>query len=199
LHPAAETAVDNVTSGVQPLHPVAGTGCNQRADGVQSLQERGAAVAPEPSVEPSREPSAASAGACNGRPVENTPDEAAAGIGEFFAALGPRWLLTVRQRERLAPLVTAALAAGWSAVALAEFVGANTVGVRSPCAVLAARLSPGELPAPWDTPPSLPPWCGACDETTRMLGYHGDAPRPCPRCKPAARRHGSGARPRGVP
>jgi Helix-turn-helix domain len=28
-----------------------------------------------------------------------------------------------------------------------------------------------------------PPWCGECDQVTRMLDYHGDAPRPCPRCK----------------
>jgi hypothetical protein len=29
------------------------------------------------------------------------PGEAAEGLSEFFAALGPRWLLTVRQRQRL--------------------------------------------------------------------------------------------------
>ncbi len=27
-------------------------------------------------------------------------------------------------------------------------------------------------------------WCGQCDEVTRMLGFDGDAPRPCLRCKP---------------
>lgn len=26
---------------------------------------------------------------------------------------------------------------------------------------------------------------GECDQVTRMLGFDGDAPRPCPRCKPA--------------
>ena len=74
---------------------------------------------------------------------------------------------------------------GWTPHALAAFTGANTTGVHRPYAVLAARLSPGELP----TPPvrsARPPWCGQCDQTTRMLDFHGDAPRPCPRCEPAA-------------
>jgi hypothetical protein len=35
--------------------------------------------------------------------------------------------------------------------------------------------------------PLLPPWCGECDEETRMLGWDGDEPGPCPRCKPIAR------------
>lgn len=49
---------------VQNLHPVPATGCNQRTNGVQLARERGAAVAPEPSlnhpepsVSPSRPPS----------------------------------------------------------------------------------------------------------------------------------------------
>src|SRR5690242_16011654 len=61
LHPVPETAVVNDASEVQPLHPAARTGCNHRSNGVQSFPERGAAVAPEPSIEPSREPSAACA------------------------------------------------------------------------------------------------------------------------------------------
>ena len=32
-----------------------------------------------------------------------------------------------------------------------------------------------------------PPWCGACDESTRMLGrYDGEMPSRCPRCHPLA-------------
>jgi hypothetical protein len=50
--------VDNWPNGVQQLHPAPGTGCNQRADEVQRAQLRGAAVAPEPYREPSREPAA---------------------------------------------------------------------------------------------------------------------------------------------
>jgi hypothetical protein len=60
-HPVAtgSEAVDNSANGVRQLQPAPGTGCNQRADGVQPVQSRGAAVAPEPSKEPCIEPSAA--------------------------------------------------------------------------------------------------------------------------------------------
>ncbi len=189
LYPAPGTAVDNVTHGVQPSHPGTGTGCNHRSNGVQPFPERGAAAAPEPPIEPSIEPSTTPAHD-HGVTSADTQDRAAetAGAGEFFAALGPRWLLTVRQSRRLAPSVTAALAAGWTPATLAEFAGANTAGVRNPYAVLAARLSPDALPAPVSQrPPARPAWCGQCNQDTRrMEGADGiDAGR-CPRCHPLA-------------
>jgi hypothetical protein len=191
-HPAAagSVAVDNWPGGVQPLHPGLGTGCNQRTDGVQRAPSRGAAVAPEPYEEPSREPAA-------GRETPDAAGTASGGgpAGEFFAALGPDWRLTAAQRARLARAVTAALNAGWTPQALAAFAGANTSGVRNQYAVLAARLAPAELPSAHRQRPARPPWCGECDQATRMLGFDSDAPRPCPRCKPslAARRAGNGA------
>ena len=103
--------------------------------------------------------------------------------GEFFAALGDGWRLTPTQRLKLVPAVTAALERGWAPRVLAAFAGANTNGVRNPYGALTARLSPAALPPP--RRPARPPWCGQCDQTTRMLGFHSDAPRPCPRCKPA--------------
>ncbi len=112
------------------------------------------------------------------------------GIGEYFAALGEAWRLTDDQRARLGPAVDAALRAGWTPASLAGFTGSNTEGVRSPYAVLITRLSAAELP-PAAAPVSRlsrPPWCGECDQRTRILGFDGDAPRPCPRCKPT---HGS--------
>ena len=107
-----------------------------------------------------------------------------------FAVLDDGWRLTADQRARLAPAVQAGLGAGWLPQALAAFTGANTAGVRNPYAVLAAPLSPAELPPQQRQRPARPPWCGECDEVTRMLGFDGDAPRPCPHCKPwaAARR-----------
>lgn len=190
LHPAA-AAVDNRPGGVQSLHPASGTGCNRRGNGMQLTRERGAAIAPEPSIEPSAEPSAAHAGTRGtGPPVENPPGGGAP--GEFFAALGPGWLLTARQRARLAPAVTVAAAAGWDPAALAAFVGANCAGVRSPYAVLAARLSPGELPAPRAPVPRRKPWCGHCDPDTRFLlderGLPADRPQRCPDCGSAPAR-----------
>jgi hypothetical protein len=147
---------------------------------VQLALSRGAAVAPEPSREPSSEPPAARA-----RALEAPAGRAADGggpVGEFFADHGDGWKLTAAQQARLSPAVSAALGMGWTPGALAAFTGANTAGVHNPCAVLAARLSPAELPAP-RTRPARPPWCGQCDQATRMLDFHGDAPRPCPRCK----------------
>jgi hypothetical protein len=179
-------AVDNRPDRVQQLHPEPRTGCNHRIDGVQQAHERGAAVAPEPSREPSMEPSAASAHA---RQVPATAGTAGGGqaVDEFFAVLDDGWRLTADQRARLAPAAQAALHAGWSSQALATFTGANTASVRNPYAVLAARLSPAELPPPPQPQrPARPPWCGQCDEVTRMLGFDGDAPRPCPHCKPWA-------------
>jgi hypothetical protein len=127
-------------------------------------------------MEPNLEPSAA---------AREAPIAKAAGgaISEFFAALGPNWQLTDPQRARLTTAVEAALSAGWTPNALAGFTGANTRGVRSPFAVLAARLSPAELPSP-PACTTRPPWCGECDERTRMLGFDGDAPRRCARCRP---------------
>lgn len=179
-HPVPDP-VDNWADGVQLPHPAAGTGCNGPADGVQPVPSRGAVVAPEPYKELSREPPAAPAHA------REAPHLGAAGgggpSGEFFAALGEGWRLTAAQRIRLTPAVTAALGAGWTPRALAAFTGANTDGVRSLYAVLASRLSAAELPSP-PTRPSRPPWCGECDQATRMLDFDGDGPRPCPRCKP---------------
>jgi hypothetical protein len=173
-------AVDKWSGGVQPFHPAPETGCNRHTDGVQPAQERGAAVAPEPSEEPYIEPSAAPT--CG----DEAPalDGQGGPIDEFFTALGPDWRLTAAQRTRLAPAVATVLNAGWTPRTLAAVTGANTSGVRNRYAVLAARLSPTELPLAHAQRPSRPPWCGQCDERTRLLGFDGDAPRPCPHCRP---------------
>jgi hypothetical protein len=147
------------------------------------MQSRGAVVAPEPYREPSREPAAL---AREAPPAVEAADCGGGPASEFFAALGRDWQLTIAQRARLAPAVTAALNAGWTPQALAAFAGANTSGVRNPYAVLVARLAPAELPPPYPKRPPRPPWCGECDQGTRMLGFDTDAPRPCPRCKPSA-------------
>lgn len=129
--------MDNPPGGVQSLHPVPATGCNQRTDGVQLVQPRGAAIAPEPYVEPSREPPAAPT---RGRETRPAADGACGGqAGEFFKTLGPAWQLTASQRARLTPAVLGAADQGWAPRELAAFAGANTGGVRNPYAVLAAR------------------------------------------------------------
>ena len=158
-HPVL-AAVDNLPDEVQAVHPVVGTGCNQRANGVQLVQPRGAAAAPEPYLEPSREPSAAVAQAREepaALGAAGVPEVAGGGgVGDFFAALGDGWRLTDAQLARLVPSIAAALDAGWEPHQLARFVGANKDGIRSPYAVLAARLSLAELPPPRDKRTTLP-------------------------------------------
>jgi Helix-turn-helix domain len=103
LHPASRPA-DNPADEVQRLHLAGATGCNHRRNGVQPLPERGAAVAPEPSLEPPIEPAAARAGA-RGRAAPPASDQpgAGGGVSEFFARLGPGWPLAGGQRDRLVP------------------------------------------------------------------------------------------------
>src|SRR5258706_10270831 len=158
-HPGPDggEAVDNPSRGVHHLHPAPGTGCNERAGEVQLMQPRGAVVAPEPSKEPSVEPSAARAHLREALPID---DRGLSGpAGEFFAAIATSWRLTAAQRDRLAPVVETALNTGWTPTELAAFTGGNTDGVRNPYAVLAARLSSAELPAP-PARPARPPWGG---------------------------------------
>jgi hypothetical protein len=198
LHPVPEP-MDIPADGVQWLHPVTLTGCNRCANGVQPLPERGAAVAPEPSLEPPTEPPAASADARETGPGA-AGDRAGAGGGalEFFSRLGPDWPLTDGQRRRLEPLLANALAAGWDPAGLAAFVGANTTGVRSPAAVLAARLSSAELPAPPGSARAWPPWCGenGCNERTRHReGADGADAGRRPRCHPLVAEHAAVAGP----
>ena len=178
-HPGG--AVDDSHDEMHLAHPVAGPGCNERSNGVQQPASPGAAVAPEPSEEPSNEPSGAMGR--DGHPAGG-PTEPGGGAAEFFAALGEEWRLTASQRARLSPIVAAAVSSGWEPQALAEWTGANTTGVRNPYAVLATRLSPAQLPAPSPRRSDRLPWCGGCDERTRLLDFRGDSPRPCPRCRP---------------
>jgi hypothetical protein len=74
--------MDHLDHEVQQLHLAAATRCNQRTGGVQPTRPRGAAVAPEPSREPSLKPSAApgptrtraaAVGGRGGRPTSSSP------------------------------------------------------------------------------------------------------------------------------
>jgi hypothetical protein len=87
-------------------------GATAAATGCSHFRNGGAVVAPEPSIEPSRKPSAAPARTRERPgPVEN-PREAVPEVDDFFAGLGPQWPLTAGQRGRLAPAVAAALTVG---------------------------------------------------------------------------------------
>lgn len=104
---------------------------------------------------------------------------------DVLTALGPEWPLTSKQSRRLAPKVSAALAAGWTSRPLIEFLAANPEGVKSPAAVLAARLN--DLPVPREAPDRAaerPAWCGACDEPSRHTERPDGRLERCPSCHP---------------
>ncbi len=109
-------------------------------------------------------------------------------VGEFFAAIAAAWRFTAAQRARLAPVVETALNTGWTPTELAAFTGGNTDGVRNPYAVLAARLSSAELPAP-----PVRPACSALTATLRARVPGADLPdaadesaSAAPGCPPSA-------------
>jgi hypothetical protein len=163
VHRPGQTGTpDNLSGGDNADRPPRTRSCQGTPD---------TAVSPEPPPNHHRtgQPRARS------EPAGELPAGAAAvDVGEFFdrlAAVSPRCLLTRGQRRRLGSAVAGAPAA----------VGANAAGIRNPAAVLAARLTPARLPP---SVPRRPPWCGDCDQATRMLDFDGDAPRRRPRCKP---------------
>lgn len=109
-------------------------------------------------------------------------------------ALGPDWQLTKGQAGRLRRPVRQALEAGWTIRTLLPVLRDAPDGVRSPYAVLASRLA--DLPAPPAVRPARPPWCGECDEPTRMRDTSDGRAYRCPDCHPATldrRRAGHGA------
>ena len=104
---------------------------------------------------------------------------------EVLAGLGPSWPLTAGQRRKLTPKVSAALAVGWSKPALSAHLAANPDGVKSPAAVLGARLD--DLPPAEKDSRSAAQrlaWCGRCDEPTRQRENAEGHPYRCPDCHP---------------
>ncbi len=114
---------------------------------------------------------------------------------QLLAELPSTWgNLTPKQRGRLLPDVAAVLRIGaWSPARLAaELAGGNAVGVRSPYAVLRARLR--DLPAPAAAPVRQlrPEHCGVCHEPSRMRETADGQPYPCPSCHPSGHRRQHG-------
>ncbi|GAA4851289.1 hypothetical protein GCM10025787_38080 [Saccharopolyspora rosea] len=155
------------------------TGGTGAAPGVAQLRHPtpGTAVPPEPPgtvLEPS---TGAREAASDVEEGESTQD-----IEAVLNGLGPAWRLTPKQRQRLAPKVVEALEAGWSTRRLAEHLGANPDGVKSPAAVLSARLD--DLPPVMARRPERTPWCGQCDEEFRQVERADGRWVRCPTCHP---------------
>jgi hypothetical protein len=111
--------------------------------------------------------------------------ESSKDIDTVLDGLGVAWPLTPKQRRRLAPKVVEALAAGWSVQRLTAHLGANPEGVKSPAAVLSARLD--DLPSVVHEPEKCagrPEWCGRCDEPSRTIQRADSRWGRCPDCHP---------------
>lgn len=168
--PAKRRSRQNATGGVEA------------APGVAELRHPspGTAVSPEP-------PSTAleTSSAAEGAPTRAEEGKSIEDIDAVLDGLGPAWQLTPKQRQRLAPKVVEALAAGWSARKLSAHLGANPDGVKSPAAVLSARLD--DLPpATGENSPAAqrPTWCGTCDEPSRTVERTDGRWTRCPQCHP---------------
>ncbi len=111
----------------------------------------------------------------------------------LLAALPRPFAVGPKTRDVLRPAVVAALRAGWAPADLTAHLTRNPHNVRNAGALLGKYL--GDLPdAPAVMPPDDPrdPWCGACDERTRLVYDPDDGPtRRCQNCHPHRNRRAS--------
>lgn len=181
---------ENLSTPPANRHPRQGAaGGTDATPGVAQLRHPtpGTATPPEPPgtvLEPS---SPDGVGPMRLAKSEAEEAEYAKDIDAVLDELGPAWRLTPKQRQRLAPKVVEALAAGWSARKLSAHLGANPEGVKSPAAVLSARLD--DLPASEpsrtrNAVPQRPAWCGQCDEPSRTVERVDGRWGRCPDCHP---------------
>lgn len=92
-------------------------------------------------------------------------------------------ILTAKARESLGVCVQQ----GWTPDALVQAVAAPSwAGSTHPPGLLAKRLAECAQQTPPRPAPVRPPWCGECDERTRMID--GDHPAHCPECHPLSGR-----------
>lgn len=115
--------------------------------------------------------------------------------GQVLDDLPAPWGVGPRRRAALSPLITAAVAAGWSPARLREYLSANPDGVKNGYAVMRARLldlppaprsKSKSAPTRSSTKPAAPKWCGTCREIDRMIPskIHEGRMTRCPACNP---------------
>lgn len=89
-----------------------------------------------------------------------------------------------------AAIVNRALAAGWDPQRITRTLTDHTAATDNPPGVVVARLK--ELTAELDhapaapASPSRPPWCGSCDERSRLVLQADGRMARCPSCNPLA-------------
>jgi hypothetical protein len=105
----------------------------------------------------------------------------------FLTDLLPSCQLDQNTIRRLTPKVEQLLSGGYTWDSLRRRVLAGIESEHSPTAAVIRRVEglAGQRPkgAP---PPERPPWCGACDEHTRLRENEAGLPFRCPECNPRA-------------
>jgi len=186
LAPRQDDTGDNLSP--QGRQSGAGSGVNLTPQGCHSHVTAGVSqlchpIHPLPVLDPPPPAPPTPTNGGGGESTTESDDEA----DRVLEQLGAEWRLGTRSAERLRPALRSALASGWTAEGLAAQLGKDAAGVRSPYAVLTARLS--DLPA---APPRSQrlAWCGECHEPTRMRETDAGQPYRCPACHPALDREG---------
>jgi hypothetical protein len=171
-----DKAGDAPEDGGQELPPAPRTGGNRRPNGGQETTERGAPVAPEPSLT-TPEPSSSE------EEDDSAPTDpyAAALLDELRASWPtcPEWVCST------AP---ALLLSGWTPAAAAAAVDEYGAlrDARNLGAVIRSRLRDIAARTPTDPAPARPDWCGRCDETTRLVAVTDTVVSRCRVCHPLA-------------
>ena len=135
-----------------------------------------------------REPAARTAPAATTAPPGVGGNPPVDRTAEFTAALPEH--LRPNHTKQLAALLDQTTQQGWSSLALARRIEADlSAGTYSPGAVIARlRALANEPPPP--PKPQRPKWCGACDESTRLIEQEQNG-RPvagyCPACHPKSK------------
>jgi hypothetical protein len=129
--------------------------------------------------------------------VEQGDDGGEDQSSKVLAHVASAWRCAPAGLAPLRPVVARALEA-WPPEALAAHLAEDPPdGLRNPRRLLASRLAdlpagPGGCPCRgcvrWrgdpDAPPPKPPWCGTCDERTRLTEDDEGRPKRCPDCHP---------------
>lgn len=124
-------------------------------------------------------------------PSTETPSEPGDAAALILQTVVSSWKLRTRNANSLLPAIKSALAAGWPAADLADYLIQNPHGARDPVRVLARRLTDA-WQAP-DPPVTTLPWCGECEDAHSRTISISDADgtesaRFCPQCSPQVHR-----------
>lgn len=128
-----------------------------------------------------------------GEEAEEEADSESSQAAALLAALPfDESTLDVGRRHQLLEAITAGLAVGWTDEALKKELFRELDGARSPIGIWLHRLKPDRLGPPRVATAGpkadvRPPWCGVCDERTRLVEVDDVTIDYCRTCHPTGR------------